>query len=174
MTIDPFLAELCVFSFAFPPRGWAQCNGQLLPINQNQALFSLLGTTYGGNGQTTFALPELRGRLAIHLGDGHVLGEQGGAQTVTLNSAQVAHSHALLASANAADSQDPAGQSLARPQTNAYVENHVGQVIPSGTAAPLNPASSTFAGGGQAHLNLSPFLVLNQCIALQGVFPSRS
>jgi microcystin-dependent protein len=174
---EPFLAETRMFSFSFPPKGWALCNGQLLPINQNQALFSLMSTTYGGDGRVNFGLPDLRGRMAIHAGNGHVLGERGGEHSHTLTLAEAAHVDLLNASSAAAHSQDPTGRCLAVAQANAYVENLPGHAIPSGAAVAMHAASlsgSTQVGGNQAHLNMSPFLVLNQCIALQGIFPSQS
>ncbi|MBJ7358039.1 tail fiber protein [Nocardioides sp.] len=162
---EPFLSEIRIMSFNFPPKGWAFCNGQLLPINQNQALFSLLGTTFGGNGQTNFALPNLQGRVPIHVGSGHTLGESGGeeAHTVTINELP-SHTHLVSASntANGGNSS-PAGRFLGGAN-NLY-----------GAGAPLttlNPATVSNIGGSQPHPNLQPYLVLNFCIALQGIFPS--
>lgn len=163
---EPFLSEIRLFSFNFAPKGWALCNGQLLPINQNQALFSLLGTTYGGNGQTNFALPNLQGRVPIHFGGSHTLGETGGEQNHTLTQAELPpHTHVARASPANADSPVP-GNNLLASANNLYT-------------SPLNltallPASVSSAGGSQAHLNMQPFLTLNFCIALQGIFPSRS
>lgn len=164
----PYLSEVRVFSFAFAPKGWAQCNGQILPINQNQALFALLGTTYGGNGQTTFALPNLRGRVAIGMGNGHVLGEQGGeiAHTVQINE-MPAHSHQVNSSMGVASTNDPTQGLFATPNVPR------GNTLYSPTtnsAAPL----LTNAGSGQPHSNMMPSSVLNFCIALQGIFPSRN
>ena len=164
---EPFLAEIRLFSFGFAPRGWALCNGQLLPINQNQALFSLLGTTYGGDGRVNFALPNLQGRVPIHMGAGHTLGERQGEQAVTLAASQLpAHNH-LQVSNNQATVGTPAGNTLAsqaRRDIRIYAD-------------PTNPvamASDQVVGGSQAHLNMQPFLTLNFCIALQGIFPSQN
>jgi microcystin-dependent protein len=138
----------------------------LLPINQNQALFSLLGTTYGGNGQTTFALPNLQGRVPLHMGNGFTLGQQGGETAHTLIQSEMpAHTHVPVASSNAADQGTPAGNYWAYESSNAYA----GQ-----PDAYMSPACVTIVGGGQAHTNLSPYLVLNFCIALQGIFPSQN
>jgi microcystin-dependent protein len=162
---EPFLSEIRLMSFGFAPNGWALCNGQFLPINQNQALFSLLGTTYGGNGQTTFALPDLRGRVPIHFGSGHSLGEQGGEQAHTLSINELAaHSHAPAAS-TAATTPDPAGAVWADPGKAAYG---------NGGAYALDPAAIGSVGGSQAHLNMQPYLTLSFCIALQGIFPSQN
>jgi microcystin-dependent protein len=165
---EPFLAEIKLMSFNFPPKGWALCNGQFLPITQNQALFSLLGTTYGGNGQTTFALPNLRGRVPIHMGNGHTLGEAAGSTSVTVNEQQMpTHTHSLQASRVIADSNSngPA-QYLGQAGLNMYG--------PAGGLAAMNPGSITSVGGSQPHNNMAPYLVLNFCIALQGIFPSRN
>ena len=162
----PFLGEIKLVSFNFAPKGWALCNGQFLPINQNQALFALLGTTYGGNGQTNFALPDLRGLAPIHAGNGHIQGERGGEQTHTITIAELpAHTHAL----NATNSNG----AVANP-TNAYlgaVNNMYGAATDLTT---MNPGSVTAVGGSQAHLNMQPYLTLNFCIALVGIFPSRN
>lgn len=164
---EPFLAEVKICSFAFAPRGWALCNGQLLPINQNQALFSLLGTTYGGNGQTTFALPDLRGRTAIHFGAGVSLGEAGGAEAVTLNESELpAHSH-MRATSNQATSATPVGNVLANAPRRG-----VGVFAEPASPVVMTPAQPV--GGGQPHDNRQPSLVLNFVIALQGIFPSRN
>jgi len=164
---EPFLSEIRVMSFGFAPKGWALCDGQLLPINQNQALFSLLGTTYGGDGRVNFALPDLRGRVPIHTGNGHTLGERGGEQAHTLSINELpAHTHAASASPQS-DSTNvaiPAGNFLASPLAQTY-----------GSAASLDamsPGTLANTGGSQAHLNMQPFLVLNFSIALQGIFPS--
>ncbi len=162
----PFLSEIRIFSFGYAPRSWAMCNGQLLPINQNQALFSLLGTTYGGNGQTNFALPDLRGNAPIHVGQGHLLGERGGEQAHTLTQSEMpTHFHALQASNSNAVTNSPNGALLA----NATAVYHA----PTNLVA-LNPSSVASVGGSQAHLNMQPFLTLNFCIALQGIFPSQN
>jgi microcystin-dependent protein len=162
---EPFLAEIRLMSFVFAPKGWALCNGQLLPINQNQPLFALLGTTFGGNGQTNFALPDFRGKVPIHVGSGHTLGEQGGTQAVTLTIAQLpTHTHVLNGTANNGNSLLPPGNLLAQTATQLYA--------PPGALQPMNAGSVTNVGGSQAHLNMQPFLTLNFCIALQGIFPS--
>ncbi len=171
---DPFVAEIRIFPFNFAPTGWAFCDGQLLPLSQNTALFSLLGTTYGGNGKSNFALPDLQGRAPMHPGQGpglslHDLGETGGAETVTLLESEIpAHSHALTAYGDFADLQTPSpARSLARSQNaSAYQPSTAGLVSMSDQA--LAPA-----GGDQPHNNLMPYLTLNFCIALQGVFPPR-
>jgi microcystin-dependent protein len=164
---EPFLSEIKVVSFNFAPKGWAFANGQLLPINQNQALFALLGTTYGGNGQTTFALPNLRGRVPIHMGSGHTLGEAAGSTSVTVNIQQLPqHMHVLQASTSGVNTtSDPAGAFLA-PVNNAYG--------PPASLTTLEPTSVTSVGGSQPHNNMMPYLTLNFIIALQGIFPSRN
>jgi len=166
---EPFLGEIRIMSFDIVPKGWANCNGQLLPINQNQALFALLGTTYGGNGQTTFALPNLQGRVPIHFGSGHDLGERAGEEAHTLTIAELpTHAHVLNASsslANAAIPSQPPGNILAQAAQQAYV--------PPGPLVALSPTSVTSVGGSQPHLNMQPFLTLNFRIALIGIFPSR-
>ncbi len=152
-------------SFDFAPKGWALCNGQLLPINQNQALFSLLGTTFGGDGRVNFALPDLRGRIPIHVGGAHILGERGGEQAHTLSIAEVpTHTHFLKGSSPAGTQLIPAGAYLAKNPTQLYRQ-------PDNLAA-MNAGSVANAGGSQAHLNMQPFLTLSFCIALQGIFPS--
>ena len=164
---EPFLSEIRIMSFVFAPKGWALCNGQLLPINQNQALFSLLGTTFGGDGRVNFALPDLRGRTPIHVGSGHTLGEKGGEQAHTLSIAELpTHTHVLNASASAANATVPAGNLLALAPQQVYVTG--------GNLTPMEPGSVTNVGGSQAHLNMQPFLTLNFCIALQGIFPSAN
>jgi microcystin-dependent protein len=163
---EPFLSEIRIMSFGFPPKGWALCNGQLLPINQNQALFSLLGTTYGGNGQTNFALPDLRGNVPIHMGNGFTRGERGGEQAHTLSIAELAtHSHVFNGTTLDADNPAPTGN-LFGTVSNVYA----GAV----NLTSLNPATVGDVGGSQAHLNMQPFLVLSFCIALQGIFPSQT
>jgi microcystin-dependent protein len=161
---EPFLSEIRLFSMSFPPKGWAFCNGQLLPINQNQPLFALLGTRFGGNGQTNFALPNLQGRVPIHVGNGHTLGEAGGveAQTVTTNQMPT-HTHQGYATTATATAVDPTGNLLA-PLTNGYG-------APSSLTT-LTPATVANVGGSQPHNNMQPYLALNFCIALQGIFPS--
>jgi microcystin-dependent protein len=168
--MDPFLGEIKLVSFNFPPKGWALCNGQLLPINQNQALFALLGTTYGGNGQTNFALPNLRGRVPVHMGDMNPLGTAAGASSVTLTQAQLpAHMHQGVQSNALATSNNPAGAMLGK-------KGRLGRDL---YAAPSNVShtaatASTPIGGGQPHNNMQPYLVLNAVIALQGIFPSMN
>jgi microcystin-dependent protein len=160
----PFLGELKLMSFNFPPKGWAACSGQLLPINQNQALFSLLGTMYGGNGQTTFALPDLRGRVPIHVGDGWVQGQLTGQEAHTLTLSELpAHNHLVKGRTGAGDQ--------ASPGTLAGASNAYG---PPDDLTTLHPGSITTVGGSQAHDNMSPYLAVQWCIALQGVFPSRN
>jgi microcystin-dependent protein len=168
---EPFLSEIRMVGFNFAPRGWAFCDGQILPINQNQSLYSLLGTTYGGDGRTSFALPDLRGRAPIHVGGSngggsHGLGSKSGEETVTLSAAQMPqHTHTARASNTNADALDPTGHVLARA-LNAYV--------PPGNLVELRTGTVTNVGGGQAHDNMQPYLALNFCIALQGLFPSRN
>ena len=163
---EPFLSEIRIFSFNFAPKGWALCNGQLLPINQNQALFSLLGTTYGGDGRVNFGLPNLQGRVPIHMGAGHTLGEKGGEQGHTLSIAELpTHTHVLQGTTNNADQAPPTNNLLATV-SNVYT---TAQNLTS-----LDPSSVANVGGSQAHLNMQPFLVLNFCIALQGIFPSQT
>ncbi len=166
---EPFLSEIRIMSFIFAPKGWALCNGQLLPINQNQALFSLLGTTYGGNGQTTFALPNLQGRTPIHEGSGHTLGETGGEQAHTLIMGELTmHTHAAEAAGANATTAIPSGTVVLATSVN-YEAYHGPTNLVS-----LNPATVTTTGGSQAHLNMQPFLTLSFCIALQGIFPSQN
>ena len=161
---EPFLSEIRMMSFVFAPQGWALCNGQLMPINQNQALFSLLGTTFGGDGRVNFALPDLRGRTAIHVGSGHTLGEKGGEQAHTISIAELPqHVHGLGASSENATVDAPGGNLLASG-ANQYAGP------PANTT--LVPSTVTNVGGSQAHQNMQPFLTLSFCIALQGIFPS--
>jgi microcystin-dependent protein len=163
---EPFLSEIRLMSFGFAPRGWALCNGQLLPINQNQPLFSLLGTTYGGDGQVNFALPDLRSRVPIHMGSGHTLGERGGEQAHTLSISELpTHTHIAFATSTNGTVAIPAGNLLARASpANPYI-------APTNLGA-LNAGTLGNVGGSQAHLNMQPFLTLSFCIALQGIFPS--
>ena len=161
---EPFLSEIRIFSFNFAPKGWAFCNGQLLPINQNQALFSLLGTTYGGNGQTNFALPNLQGRVANHEGAGHTLGEAAGSSSVTLTQQQMPQHLHLQQAGNGGGASLIAGGNLLASFANGYD-------APANLTA-LNGTNISNVGGSQAHDNMSPYLVLNYCIALQGIFPS--
>jgi microcystin-dependent protein len=162
----PFLGEIKIMSFSFPPKGWAFCNGQLLPINQNQALFALLGTMYGGNGMTNFALPNLQGRVPIHAGSGFTQGFVGGETAHTLNIAELpTHTHLALASSNAADQGSPTGSYLAVESSNAYS---------SSVDSTMAPQALSTVGGSQPHDNMPPYLVLSFCIALTGIFPSRN
>jgi microcystin-dependent protein len=163
---EPFLSEIRIFSFVFAPKGWALCNGQLLPINQNQPLFSLLGTRYGGNGQTNFALPDLRARVPIHVSGDHTLGEAGGEQAHTLSISELpTHVHLTSASNNVGTVDDPASNLLGNSAPNTLFG-------PTQSLQAFNPATVTNVGGSQAHQNMQPFLVLSFCIALQGIFPS--
>ena len=169
---DPFVAEIRIFPFNFAPMGWAWCNGQIVPIRQNTALFSLLGTTYGGDGKSTFALPDLQGRAPMHPGQGqglspHDLGETGGSETVTLLQSEIpAHAHAVTASQADAIERFPAGQLLATGVG-------VGAYAPASGARQLSPSALTPAGGNQPHNNLQPYLTCYFCIALQGIYPPR-
>jgi microcystin-dependent protein len=166
---EPFLSEIKIMSFNFPPKGWAFCNGQFLPISQNQALFSLLGTTYGGNGQTTFALPNLRGQVPIHFGAGFTLGQTGGQEAHTITQSEMpAHTHLVTASANDAVAVVSTNNYLARTTAaNVYRDQ-------ASNLTTLNAASISAVGGSQPHTNMQPYLVLNFCIALQGIFPSQN
>jgi microcystin-dependent protein len=160
---DPFLGEIRMMSYVFAPKGWALCNGQLLPINQNQALFSLLGTTFGGDGRVNFALPDLRGRTPIHVGSGHTLGEGGGAQAHSLTLSELpTHSHVFQASSAPGSTATSNGNILAAADLYAAPAN----------LTALSAESVSSVGGSQAHLNMQPFLTLSFCIALQGIFPS--
>jgi microcystin-dependent protein len=163
---EPFMGEIRIVSFNFPPKGWAFCNGQLLPINQNQALFALMGTTYGGDGRVNFGLPDFRGRVSMHVGNEHILGEKGGSAAVTVSQPQMPqHIHFQQASTNSAGtSADPTGRYLA-PVNGGYVPGGSAQV-------PLSAQMVTPAGGSQPHENRMPGLVLNFIVALQGIFPS--
>jgi len=164
---EPFLSEIRIMSFVFPPKGWALCDGQLLPINQNQALFSLLGTTFGGDGRVNFGLPDLRGRVPIHVGSGHTLGERGGEQAHTLSISEIpTHVHVLKGSGDTGNSQSAANNVLGVVPGRAYTD--------ASALVALNPATIPNVGGSQAHLNMQPFLTLSFCIALQGIFPSAT
>jgi microcystin-dependent protein len=166
MGFEPFLGQIMVASFNFPPKGWALCDGQLLAINQNQALFALLGTTYGGDGQTAFALPDLRGRVPIHTGNGFTLGTSGGEEAHTLIAAEMpAHTHLVTTSPGTANLASPKGNYVASSARAGFAQN------PNGLLAPGSVGS---AGGGQSHPNQSPYTVLSFVIALQGIFPSRN
>ena len=170
---DPFVAEIRIFGFNFAPTGWALCNGQLMPISQNTALFSLLGTTYGGDGKSTFALPDMQGNAPMHPGQGQGLslrdlGEIGGAESVTLIESEMpAHTHTLRGNNTLAESSIPTGASIGRQTFNMFQTNS------SANLTQMAFQSLAPAGGSLPHNNMQPFLVLNFCIALQGVFPAR-
>jgi microcystin-dependent protein len=160
-----YIGEIRIMSFGYAPKFWALCNGQVLPINQNQALFSILGTTYGGNGQTTFALPNIQARAPIHLGNGHTQGEAAGSSSVTVTTATMpTHTHVVHASTTNGDTNSPQAHVLAASPIYAG---------PTALAA-INPATVANAGGSQPHENMQPYLCLNFCICLQGIFPSRN
>jgi microcystin-dependent protein len=165
----PFLGEVKILSFSFAPQGWAMCNGQLMPVNQNQALFSLLGTMYGGDGQLNFALPDLRGRIPMHNGPGnsHTQGERGGeaAHTVTISELPT-HTHVFSGTHNAADTVLPGGATYANVNGNTYAG-------PTNLTT-IDPTTVATVGGSQPHNNMSPYLTLTFCIALTGVFPSQN
>ncbi len=163
----PYMSEVKIISWNFAPQGWALCNGQFLPINQNQALFSLLGTTYGGNGQTTFALPDLRGRTPIHQGSGFIEGQAGGEEFHTLTQSEMpAHEHFPQGVSDDGNTIIPGGNFLAKSDTQVYAG-------PNNLVAMIASSISNY-GGGQPHENRQPYLVLNFAIALQGVFPSQN
>jgi microcystin-dependent protein len=172
--MDPFVAEIRILPFNFAPKGWAFCDGQLLPLSQNTALFSLLGTTYGGDGKSNFALPDMQGNSPMHPGQGpglslHDLGETGGSETVTLLESEIpVHTHNLLVdAADPGEDRTPAGEALARSTGgNLYA-------LPT-SLVQLSPNATTPAGGDQPHNNMQPYLTLNFCIALQGVYPPRT
>ena len=170
---EPFLSEIRIFSFNFAPKGWAFCNGQLLPINQNQALFSLLGTTYGGNGQTTFALPDLRGRSQVHFGGSFNLGQAAGEENHTLIVPELPNHGHTLTNANNAAVGGNANASAVPPIPNFWANSGKAGYTTAGANSQMAPAT-VLAAGAQPHNNMSPFLVLNFCIALQGIFPSRN
>jgi len=162
---EPFLAEIKIISWNFPPKGWTFCNGQLLPINQNQALFSILGTTYGGDGRTTFGLPNLQGRTPFHVGNGIVLGELGGETSHTLNISELpAHNHVPVGNSGAPTQPSASG--------NLWCQNPTQYNTTSNNS--MSPAGILATGGNQPHENMSPYLVLNFIIALQGIFPSQN
>ncbi len=171
--MDPFVAEIRIFPFNFAPKGWAFCDGQLLPISQNTALFSLLGTTYGGDGKSNFALPDLQGDAPMHPGQGpglslHDLGETGGSETVTLLESEIpAHSHQLRA-----DNQDIADTNVVGPNAS-LAESSNGTLYQNASNVTMSDNAVAPAGGGQPHNNMQPYLTLNFCIAMQGIFPPR-
>jgi microcystin-dependent protein len=164
---SPFIGEIRMFAGNFAPVGWAFCNGAIIPIDQNDALFNLIGTTYGGDGQTTFALPNLQSRVPVHVGPGFALGQSGGAETVTLTTSQIpAHSHVPLAN-------DGLGNA-ATPANNVWAQNTLTQYSPSAPDASLDPAALASSGGSQPHDNMVPFLVINFILSLFGIFPSQT
>ncbi len=171
---EPFLAEVRIVGFNFAPRGWAFCDGQILPINQNQSLYSLLGTTYGGDGRTSFALPDLRGRTPIHVGRSngggdHRLGQKSGEETHTLAANEMPqHTHVAKASNTQANLTAASGNLLANSLSEMYVDANAADLVN------MRSGTVTNVGGGQAHNNMQPYLALNYCIALQGLFPSRN
>lgn len=166
---EPFLSEIRIMSFGFAPKGWALCDGQLLPINQNQALFSLLGTTYGGDGRVNFGLPNLQGRVPMHMGSGHTLGERGGEQGHTLSISEIpTHVHVVNATSVAATANTPNNTLLPAQSTAASL------YAAASNLQAMAPNAVANVGGSQAHLNMQPFLVLNFSIALQGIFPSQT
>jgi microcystin-dependent protein len=171
--MDPFVAEIRIFPFNFAPKGWAFCDGQILPLSQNTALFSLLGTTYGGDGKSNFALPNMQGNVPMHPGQGpglslHDLGETGGSDTVSLLESEIpSHSHALMASQSDATDQSPANEEFAAGVG-------IGTYAAPGALVQLSSNGVAPAGGDQPHNNLQPYLTLNFCIALQGVYPPRT
>ena len=164
---EPFLSEIRIMSFGFAPKGWAMCNGQLLPINQNQALFSLLGTTYGGDGRVNFGLPDLRSKVPIHMGQGFTLGEKGGEQAHTLSMSEMTqHIHFVNASSVAnGGNNSPVGRFLGGAADMYHSVSNL---------TTMSPPTVTNTGGSQAHNNMMPYLVLTFCIALQGIFPSQT
>ena len=180
---EPFLSEIRIMSFNFAPQGWVKCNGQFLPINQNQALFSLLGTTYGGNGQTTFQLPNLQGRVPIHFGQGHSLGETSREIAHTLLPSEMpTHTHLALANSGNADTGAtavPPGQTVSLAKAFAVPQGGGQTAVNRFSTSPapdlaMAPAAISTTGGNQAHNNMQPYLALNFCIALQGIFPSQN
>jgi microcystin-dependent protein len=178
---EPFVGQITLYAFSFPPRNWADCAGQILPIQQYTALFSLLGTTYGGNGTTTFALPDLRGRAAVGIGEmaggeTYVLGEQVGAENAAVTPEMApSHGHALAATSSWGTTNDPAGALLAQPAKGDLQGHAKGKIYnPGKPNAQLTTASVVPAGGQQPHNNMQPSLALRYCIALDGLFPARS
>ena len=164
---EPFLSEIRIMSFGFAPTGWALCNGQLLPINQNQALLALLGTTFGGDGRVNFALPNLLAKAPIHDGNGHTLGEQGGEQSHILVTSELAmHVHAVKASSTQASTGTPNPGVMLSTSSGSFAYG------PPQSLVAMDPSTDSIVGGSQPHLNMQPFLALTFCIALQGIFPS--
>ena len=165
---QPYVGEIRIFAGNFAPAGWMFCDGQLLPISEYETLFNLIGTTYGGDGQSTFALPDLRGRLPLHFGNGFTLAETGGVETVTLTVSQIpAHNHAFLASNNNATTANAANNVLAT------IENYTPFIVAPANS-PMNPQSIGSTGGSQPHNNLQPYLCLDFIISLFGIFPSQT
>ena len=163
---QPYVGEIRMFAGNFAPAGWMFCEGQLLPISENETLFQLIGTTYGGDGQSTFALPDLRGRLPAHQGNGFILAETGGAEEITLTVNQIAaHTHAMLGTINQAGATDPTGNLVAKPDKNLYRPG-------GGTVAPMAPQAVSPVGGSQPHTNFQPYLCVDFIISLFGIFPS--
>jgi len=166
---EPFLSEIKIMSFGFPPKGWAMCNGQLLPINQNQALFSLLGTTYGGDGRANFGLPNLQGRTPMHQGNGHTLGELGGEQAHTLSISEIpTHTHIASAANVPATSNAPSNTRMISQSAGASM------YAAASNLGAMSTQALAIVGGSQAHLNTQPFLTLTFCIALVGIFPTQN
>ena len=165
---SPFIGEIRMFAGNFAPVGWAFCNGALMPIDQNDALFNLIGTTYGGDGRVNFGLPDLRARVPIHMGEGHTLGEKGGEQAHTLSISEIpTHTHVLSGTSTNGTSPIPPGNLMAPTPSQAY---HA----PDNALSAFAPQAVSNTGGSQAHLNMQPFLTLTFCIALQGIFPSQN
>ena len=166
---NPFIGEIRMFAGSFAPAGWAFCDGQLMPIAENDALFTLIGTTYGGDGQETFGLPDLQGRIPMHVGGTHTLGEKGGVETVTLTTSQIpAHTHAALGFGAAGNNQDPTGHIWAGPTTGVNLYSNIAPII-SMAATAIGPT-----GGSQPHDNMHPYLALSFILSLFGVFPSQT
>jgi microcystin-dependent protein len=177
---SPFVAEITMFAFNFPPKGWAFCDGQLLPISQNTALFSLLGTFYGGDGKSTFALPNLQGMAAIGQGDGaglsqYFIGETTGSENVTLIQSEMpSHNHSFVATSDVGTTLSSAGNQLAQAHSGGKQASYTGNYLNTNAPnTPMSPASTTTTGGSLPHNNMQPYLTLNFCIAMQGVFPPR-
>ena len=167
---EPFIGEIRLMSFGFAPRGWALCNGQLLPINQNQALFSLLGSTFGGDGRVNFALPDFRGRVPIHVGGGHTVGERAGEQAHTVSIAELpTHIHSANASVNVSLTASPSNTTVVAQSAGANLYGAA-----SSNLVAMSPGMISNVGGSQAHLNMQPFLTISFCVALQGIFPSAT